>query len=146
MTTTGTEEDADAGEIYCWPSGHTVVVEEAIRVVEFSPHDQMAQVLAHVVGKLSKGVRSGLEIARSSRTPTGTNWEDIVEIAEHITVVGQEAELLAHAAREGGLDAKVPTCPGWDMRALVRHLGEIHLWAAALVAKRTSRLWPNDIS
>jgi len=28
------------------------VVEEAVRMVEFSPHDQMSQVLAHVVGKL----------------------------------------------------------------------------------------------
>jgi hypothetical protein len=48
----GTEETVGAGEIYYWPSGHTVVVEEAVRMVEFSPHDQMSQVLAHVVGKL----------------------------------------------------------------------------------------------
>jgi hypothetical protein len=48
----GTEEVVGAGEIYYWPSGHTVVVEEAVRMVEFSPHDQMSQVLAHVVGKL----------------------------------------------------------------------------------------------
>lgn len=48
----GTEEVVNAGEIYYWPSGHTVVVEEAIRMVEFSPHDEMSQVLAHVVGKL----------------------------------------------------------------------------------------------
>ena len=48
----GTEEVVGAGESYYWPSGHTVVVEEAVRMVEFSPHDQMSQVLAHVVGKL----------------------------------------------------------------------------------------------
>ena len=48
----GTEERVGAGEIYYWPSGHTTVVEEAIRMVEFSPHDQMSEVLAHVVGKL----------------------------------------------------------------------------------------------
>ena len=48
----GTEEVVGAGEIYYWPSGHTVVVEEAVRMVEFSPHDQMSQVVAHVVGKL----------------------------------------------------------------------------------------------
>jgi hypothetical protein len=40
----GTEEAVGAGEIYYWPSGHTVVVEEAIKMVEFSPHDQMSQV------------------------------------------------------------------------------------------------------
>lgn len=34
------------------PSDHTVVVKEAVRMVEFSTHDQMSQVLAGVVGKL----------------------------------------------------------------------------------------------
>ena len=48
----GTEEVVNAGEMYYWPSGHTVVVKEAVRMVEFSPHDQMSAVLAHVVGKL----------------------------------------------------------------------------------------------
>lgn len=48
----GTEEVVGAGEIYYWPSGHTVVVEEAVEMVEFSPHDEMSGVLAHVVDKL----------------------------------------------------------------------------------------------
>jgi len=48
----GTEEVVGADEIYYRPAGHTVVVEGAVRMVEFSPHDQMSQVLAHVVGKL----------------------------------------------------------------------------------------------
>ena len=56
-----------------------------------------------------------------------------MEIAEHITVVGQEAKLFAEAARQGGLEADIDTCPGWNMRDLVRHLSEIHLWAAAHV-------------
>ena len=69
-----------------------------------------------------------------------------MEIAEHITAVGQEAKLFAEAAREGGLETDIDTCPGWNMRDLVRHLSEIHLWAAARVAKRTSKLWQDDIS
>ena len=48
----GSHETVSAGEIYYWPSGHTVVIEEAVKMVEFSPHDQMSQVLAHVVGNL----------------------------------------------------------------------------------------------
>jgi len=28
------------------------VVEDAVRMIEFSPHDQMSEVLAHVVAKL----------------------------------------------------------------------------------------------
>ena len=50
----GTEEVVGRGEIYYWPSGHTIVVEEAVRMVEFSPHDQMSQVLAHVIGNLQR--------------------------------------------------------------------------------------------
>ena len=48
----GTEEIVNSGELYCWPAGHTIVVEEAVRMVEFSSQDEMSQVLAHVVGKL----------------------------------------------------------------------------------------------
>jgi ethanolamine utilization protein EutQ (cupin superfamily) len=48
----GTQEVVEAGDLYYWPSGHTIVVEEEVRMVEFSPHDQMSQVLGHVVGKL----------------------------------------------------------------------------------------------
>jgi uncharacterized protein (TIGR03083 family) len=69
-----------------------------------------------------------------------------VEIAEHVTAVGREAERFAEAARRAGLEAEIETCPGWVMRDLVRHLGEIHLWAAARVARRTSKLFPDDLS
>jgi uncharacterized protein (TIGR03083 family) len=69
-----------------------------------------------------------------------------MEIAEHITAVGQEAKLFAEAAKQTGLDVDIKTCPGWNMRDLVRHLSEIHLWAAARVAKRAANLWPDDIS
>lgn len=58
-----------------------------------------------------------------------------MKIAEHITIVGQEVRLLTEAAGQSGLDIKIPTCPGWDMRELLRHLSEIHLWAAAHVAQ-----------
>lgn len=69
-----------------------------------------------------------------------------MEIGEHITAVRQEAELLAQAARQSGLEVEIDSCPGWNMRDLVRHLSEIHLWAAARVAKRASKLFPDDIS
>ena len=69
-----------------------------------------------------------------------------METADHITAIAQEAALLAVAADRNGLDADIPPCPGWDMRDLVRHLSEIHLWAAGIVAQRTTKLWPDDIS
>ncbi len=54
--------------------------------------------------------------------------------AEHIAAIADEGRRLAEAARHAGLDAPVPTCPGWEARELVRHLGLIHLWAASHVA------------
>jgi uncharacterized protein (TIGR03083 family) len=67
-----------------------------------------------------------------------------MEIAGHIAIVAGEAKLLAAAARQGGLDADVTTCPGWDMRELLRHLIEIHLWAAAHVAQPHDKPWIDD--
>ncbi len=64
-----------------------------------------------------------------------------MEIAEHIAAVGREARLLADAAKLGGLDADVPSCPDWDMRALLSHLSMIHLWAAGHVAELQPRSW-----
>lgn len=73
-------------------------------------------------------------------------WESTVEISEHITIVGREAKGLAAAAERGGLEVDMTCCPDWNMRDLVRHVSEIHLWAAARVAKRADNLWPEDIS
>jgi len=67
-------------------------------------------------------------------------------VAEHITIVTREGKLLAAAAEQGGLEVRIPTCPEWDMRDLVRHLSEVHLWAAAHVAQRSTKLWLDDLS
>ena len=69
-----------------------------------------------------------------------------MEIAEHITVVAGEAKTLAAAGEQGGLDVEVPTCPGWDMRELLRHLGMIHLWAAGHVAQLRDASWGDDLA
>ncbi len=57
-----------------------------------------------------------------------------MEIARHIAAIEEDGSRFAKAAQQGGLDAAVPGCPGWDVRELVRHLGMIHLWAAGHVA------------
>ncbi len=69
-----------------------------------------------------------------------------MEIARHITLLEQEAALFADAARRGGMEAEISDCPGWVMRDLVRHLAEIHLWAASQVANRAAQMWPDDLS
>lgn len=80
----------------------------------------------------------------AKRSTLRSRREDLVDINEHITIVGQEAKLLAAAAEHAGLDVEITHCPGWDMRELLRHLGEIHLWAAAHVAKRATKMWVDD--
>jgi uncharacterized protein (TIGR03083 family) len=77
-----------------------------------------------------------------------------VEIDDHIDAIAREGERLAAAASSAGLDATIRWCAGWRMRELLRHLSEIHLWAASHVARRAVRdgvpeladleaAWPN---
>jgi uncharacterized protein (TIGR03083 family) len=42
---------------------------------------------------------------------------------------------LADIARDAPLSAPVPTCPGWDLRDLIRHLGGVHTWARTYVSR-----------
>ncbi|WP_333776311.1 maleylpyruvate isomerase family mycothiol-dependent enzyme [Streptomyces sp. IBSBF 3136] len=58
-----------------------------------------------------------------------------METAEFLKTLDQEGRLLAAAAAEAGTDAKVPTCPEWQVADLLRHTGAVHRWAAALVAE-----------
>jgi uncharacterized protein (TIGR03083 family) len=66
-----------------------------------------------------------------------------MEIAELIRTLDQEGQLLARAADEAGVDAKVPTCPDWQVRDLLRHTGMVHRWAAAFVAEGHTSYHPD---
>lgn len=75
------------------------------------------------------------ELGRRPGGPgVGHKEVETVEIPQYIEAIRREGRRLVEAAKAAGLDAPVPTCPGWDTRDLVRHLGEIHLWAAAWIA------------
>jgi uncharacterized protein (TIGR03083 family) len=50
---------------------------------------------------------------------------------QHLAALRSSAAALRAAAATAGLDAKVPTCPTWDVRQLVAHQGMVHRWAAA---------------
>lgn len=46
----------------------------------------------------------------------------------------QDAAVVLHAqAVRAGLEAAVPTCPGWTVRELLAHQGMVHRWATATV-------------
>ncbi len=67
-----------------------------------------------------------------------------METAEFVRVLDREGRLLATAAEEAGIDAKVPTCPEWQVRDLLRHTGLVHRWAAAFVAEGHTSYHPAD--
>jgi uncharacterized protein (TIGR03083 family) len=66
-----------------------------------------------------------------------------MEIAEHISCLRSEGDLLALAAERAGLDAPVPACPGWRIRDLLGHLGFVHRWAAGYVAGQRTEMTPS---
>jgi uncharacterized protein (TIGR03083 family) len=65
-----------------------------------------------------------------------------METAEFIATLRREGPLLADAAQGAGLDAVVPTCPGWRVRDLLAHTGAVHHWAADYVLGVRTR--PSD--
>ena len=57
-----------------------------------------------------------------------------MDVSDYIGFVASEGALFASAAEQGELSVRIAPCPDWNMGDLVRHLGMIHLWAAANVA------------
>ncbi|WP_156724606.1 maleylpyruvate isomerase family mycothiol-dependent enzyme [Streptomyces apocyni] len=58
-----------------------------------------------------------------------------MNIAQYIRVLEKEGQLLASNAELAGPDATVSTCPGWQVRDLLRHTGMVHRWATAFVVE-----------
>jgi uncharacterized protein (TIGR03083 family) len=53
-----------------------------------------------------------------------------------IKILDAEGASLIAAAEAAGTGAEVPTCPGWQVRDLLRHTGMVHRWATSIVAER----------
>lgn len=49
----GSQEVTSAGDLFYWPPGHTVKVAEDAEVILFSPQHEHAQVLDHMLGKMT---------------------------------------------------------------------------------------------
>ncbi|HWC36199.1 MAG TPA: maleylpyruvate isomerase family mycothiol-dependent enzyme [Mycobacteriales bacterium] len=59
-----------------------------------------------------------------------------MDIASHIESLQHEGIQLRDAAAAASLDAPVPGCPDWTVGDLLRHVGYVHRWAAAIVSGR----------
>ncbi|MFF3937157.1 maleylpyruvate isomerase family mycothiol-dependent enzyme [Streptomyces phaeofaciens] len=67
-----------------------------------------------------------------------------METSEFIRILDREGRALADAAAGAGSDAKVPTCPEWQVRDLLRHTGVVHRWAASFVAEARTAYHQED--
>ena len=55
---------------------------------------------------------------------------------DHAAALTEQDELLDALVRDADPSVPVPTCPGWTLRQLVRHLGRGHRWAGQIVRDR----------
>jgi uncharacterized protein (TIGR03083 family) len=60
-----------------------------------------------------------------------------MDVDHQIERIREDGETLARAAEAGPLDARVPGCPDWDVELLLRHIGDVHRWAATIVRDRS---------
>jgi uncharacterized protein (TIGR03083 family) len=59
-----------------------------------------------------------------------------MDVHDQIGRVRDEGHALARAAENGPLDAGVPGCPDWNVDTLLRHVGDVHRWAATIVREQ----------
>ncbi|MFI7413895.1 maleylpyruvate isomerase family mycothiol-dependent enzyme [Streptomyces sp. NPDC049627] len=60
-------------------------------------------------------------------------------------IVTQTERLTAHV-RDADTTAPVPSCPGWNLGQLLRHVGGDHRWAQEVVRTGDARPFPEDLS
>ena len=58
-----------------------------------------------------------------------------MQIAEHIAALQAEGDRLASITEAAAPDAPVGSCPGWQLRDLIQHVGSVHRWATGFVAE-----------
>jgi uncharacterized protein (TIGR03083 family) len=56
-----------------------------------------------------------------------------MEIPVHIDALRDEGERMTAAIDRADPGGGVPSCPGWTVRDLVRHLGGVHRWATGYI-------------
>lgn len=50
----GTEEISKAGDLFYWPAGHTAIVLEDTKLMDFSPDKEMEEVMTHIKKKMEE--------------------------------------------------------------------------------------------
>lgn len=63
---------------------------------------------------------------------------------EHLGALQSAGTRMVDLATSTGLDADVPTCPSWDVRALLAHQTMVHRWATAVITGGDADAVPNQ--
>lgn len=63
----------------------------------------------------------------------------VLELDDYLTGLHTERELFVAAIAAAEPDAPIPNCPEWTMRDLVHHQGQVHRWAAVIVADQIAK-------
>ncbi|MDT7724466.1 MAG: hypothetical protein QOI21_1042 [Actinomycetota bacterium] len=67
-----------------------------------------------------------------------------MDFDRHCTEIVTQTELLTIGLNGADLRAPVPSCPGWSLGNLVRHIGGGHRWAEEVVRTRATGFLPDD--
>jgi uncharacterized protein (TIGR03083 family) len=59
-----------------------------------------------------------------------------MEYRDFVATLSNEGDAFVAAARSAGVDATVPSCPGWTVADLCAHVGRLHRWAAETLRAR----------
>jgi len=60
------------------------------------------------------------------------------DVLDHLALLPGQVDALLAEADDVDLRAAVPACPGWDVAALLDHLGGTYRWAAAMLRSGTT--------
>ncbi|KPC84616.1 MULTISPECIES: maleylpyruvate isomerase family mycothiol-dependent enzyme [Streptomyces] len=55
-----------------------------------------------------------------------------------------QTDLLGALVKDADLTRRVPSCPDWNLRELVVHVGDAHRWAGEMVRSRAAEELPED--
>ncbi|HVW42802.1 MAG TPA: maleylpyruvate isomerase family mycothiol-dependent enzyme [Amycolatopsis sp.] len=67
-----------------------------------------------------------------------------MDFDRHRTEIVAQTELLTTELKDADLRAPVPSCPGWTLGMLVRHIGGGHRWAEEIARTRATGFLPDD--
>ncbi|MQY03977.1 maleylpyruvate isomerase family mycothiol-dependent enzyme [Actinomadura macrotermitis] len=67
-----------------------------------------------------------------------------MDFGRHCTEIVAQTERLVRDVAGADLRAPVPSCPGWTLGALLRHIGGGHRWAEEVVRTRATAFLPDD--